>query len=187
LGYGNNSEGSQKKYQASFVGFFPGENPKYSCIVVVSNPKKNGFYGGNVAAPIFKEISDKVFASDISLHHVITSSQLVNSLPRVCNGNTNDISNALEILNVPYNSTQSKWSVVVGGDQLSLRVRKIRDDLKNNKMPNLSGMVMNDIVFLLENFGLNVTISGKGKVIYQSLKKGEVFNHGSLINIIASL
>ena len=187
LGYGNNSEGSQKKYQASFVGFFPGENPKYSCIVVVSNPKKNGFYGGNVAAPIFKEISDKVFASDISLHHVITSSQLVNSLPRVCNGNTNDISNALEILNVPYNSTQSKWSVVVGGDQLSLRVRKIRDDLKNNKIPNLSGMVMNDIVFLLENFGLDVNISGKGKVIYQSLKKGEVFNHGSLINIIASL
>ena len=187
LGYGNNSEGSQKKYQASFVGFFPGENPKYSCIVVVSNPKKNGFYGGNVAAPIFKEISDKVFASDISLHHEITSSQLVNSVPRVCNGNTNDISNALEILNVPYNSTQSKWSVVVGGDQLSLRVRKIRDDLKNNKIPNLSGMVMNDIVFLLENFGLNVTISGKGKVIYQSLKKGEVFNHGSLINIIASL
>ena len=71
LAYGKKSEDNIKQYQTSFVGFFPAENPKYSCMVVVNNPKENGFYGGNVSAPVFKEISDKVFAADIlSLIHI---------------------------------------------------------------------------------------------------------------------
>jgi cell division protein FtsI (penicillin-binding protein 3) len=53
----------QMKYRASFVGYFPAEEPKYSCIVVISNPQKNHQYGGEVAAPVFKEIADKVYAT----------------------------------------------------------------------------------------------------------------------------
>ena len=71
LAYGEKSEDNIKQYQTSFVGFFPAENPKYSCMVVVNNPKENGFYGGNVSAPVFKEISDKVIAADISIHNSI--------------------------------------------------------------------------------------------------------------------
>lgn len=55
---------SKKKYVASFTGFFPADNPKYSCIVVVHSPNKSkGYYGGDVAAPIFKEIAQKIYTT----------------------------------------------------------------------------------------------------------------------------
>ncbi len=55
---------SIKRYVASFVGFFPADNPKYSCIVVVHDPdRKKGYYGATVAAPIFKEIAQKIYTT----------------------------------------------------------------------------------------------------------------------------
>ncbi|MGM5630499.1 penicillin-binding protein [Apibacter raozihei] len=54
------NKGKGRLYQASFCGFFPAENPEYSCIVVINKPKK-GFYGAQVAAPVFKEIAGKVY------------------------------------------------------------------------------------------------------------------------------
>ncbi len=55
---------SNKQYVASFAGFFPADNPVYSCIVVVHNPnKKKGYYGATVAAPVFKKIAEKMYAS----------------------------------------------------------------------------------------------------------------------------
>jgi cell division protein FtsI (penicillin-binding protein 3) len=55
---------STKNYVASFVGFFPVDEPKYSCIVVVHNPNKDtGYYGASVAAPIFREIAQKIYTT----------------------------------------------------------------------------------------------------------------------------
>ena len=48
------------KYQASFAGFYPADNPKYTCMVMVNQPQGN-YYGGVVAAPVFKEIAGKTF------------------------------------------------------------------------------------------------------------------------------
>ena len=51
-----------RKYRASFAGFYPADNPKYTCYVMVSEPDvSKGFYGGSVAAPVFKEIAGKTF------------------------------------------------------------------------------------------------------------------------------
>lgn len=54
-------------YRASFIGYFPADDPKYTCLVIVSNPSKNRKYGGEVAAPVFKEIADKVYATHLNL------------------------------------------------------------------------------------------------------------------------
>ena len=55
---------SNKHYVASFAGFFPAENPKYSCIVVIHDPKKEkGYYGATVAGPVFKEIAQKIYTT----------------------------------------------------------------------------------------------------------------------------
>ncbi len=55
---------SNQKYVASFAGFFPVDRPKYSCIVVIHEPKKEkGYYGATVAAPVFKEIAQKIYAT----------------------------------------------------------------------------------------------------------------------------
>jgi cell division protein FtsI (penicillin-binding protein 3) len=51
-----------KRYISSFVGYFPAENPKYSCIVVIHKPDyKKGYYGNIVAAPVFKKIAQKIY------------------------------------------------------------------------------------------------------------------------------
>jgi len=53
---------NQVQYKGSFVGYFPADNPKYSLIVVIVNPRKGKYYGGAVAAPVFRELSDKLYA-----------------------------------------------------------------------------------------------------------------------------
>ena len=58
-------------YASSFVGYFPANEPKYSCIVVVHKPDKNiGYYGGDVAGPVFKRIAQKIFTDSPSMNHV---------------------------------------------------------------------------------------------------------------------
>jgi len=70
-GYGKNG-GSDKYYISSFVGYFPAENPKYSCIVVVHKPdaSKNNYYGADVAGPVFKRIAQKIFTDAPSTNEI---------------------------------------------------------------------------------------------------------------------
>lgn len=69
--YGKNG-GSDKHYISSFVGFFPVENPKYSCIVVVHKPdaSRNNYYGADVAGPVFKRIAQKIFTDSPSMNEI---------------------------------------------------------------------------------------------------------------------
>lgn len=64
--------GNEKHYISSFVGFFPAENPKYSCIVVVHKPNTSGnnYYGADVAGPVFKRIAQKIFTDSPSTNLV---------------------------------------------------------------------------------------------------------------------
>ena len=70
-GYGTNG-GSDKYYISSFVGYFPAENPKYSCIVVVHKPNtsQNNYYGADVAGPVFKRIAQKIFTDVPSTNEI---------------------------------------------------------------------------------------------------------------------
>ena len=70
-GYGTNG-GLDKHYISSFVGYFPAENPKYSCIVVVHKPNtsKNNYYGADVAGPVFKRIAQKIFTDAPSTNEI---------------------------------------------------------------------------------------------------------------------
>lgn len=69
--YGANG-GADKYYISSFVGFFPVEKPKYSCIVVVHKPNtsKNNYYGADVAGPVFKRIAQKIFTDAPSTNEI---------------------------------------------------------------------------------------------------------------------
>ncbi len=64
--------GSDKYYASSFVGYFPAENPKYSCIVVVHKPSTahNNYYGADVAGPVFKRIAQKIFTDTPSTNEI---------------------------------------------------------------------------------------------------------------------
>ena len=162
LAYGKTSEDNKKQYQTSFVGFFPAEHPKYSCIVVINNPKENGFYGGNVSAPVFKEISDKVFASDISIHNSIFIAEQTKDTPNLTQGKTEDMSKLLDNLSLEHEKTKSNWMVPsYSSKKINLERRNIEKDFEEGLMPNLFGMNLLDAVYLLENAGLKVEIKGK--------------------------
>ncbi|MFZ4679019.1 MAG: penicillin-binding protein [Flavobacterium sp.] len=77
--YGKNG-GADKHYISSFVGFFPAENPKYSCIVVVHKPNTSGnnYYGADVAGPVFKRIAQKIFTDSPSTNLVKNINKKIN-------------------------------------------------------------------------------------------------------------
>ncbi|MBT8316399.1 penicillin-binding protein [Lutibacter sp.] len=70
--YGNSVEWQKdKKYISSFTGYFPAENPKYSCIVVIHKPDiKTGFYGADVSGPVFKDIAQKIYTSNYIINKI---------------------------------------------------------------------------------------------------------------------
>ena len=58
------SNKDQLNYISTFSGYFPAENPKYSCIVVIHEPDKSvGYYGADVSGPVFKKIAQKIYTS----------------------------------------------------------------------------------------------------------------------------
>ena len=152
--------------------------------MVVNNPKENGVYGGSVAAPIFKELADKVYASDISVHKALQQSDAVVSLPKVRQGHTEDANNVLANFDVNRIVTDDQWMVAsTTKTQVSLEARKVKRDLKNGNMPDLKGMGIQDAIYLLETYGLVVEIMGCGAVQSQSIAKGVRFTKGAVIKL----
>jgi len=68
----SSNNGADKHYISSFVGYFPAENPKYSCIVVVHKPdtSTNQYYGADVAGPVFTRIAQKIFTDSPTKNEV---------------------------------------------------------------------------------------------------------------------
>jgi len=161
-------------YQASFAGYFPAEKPVYSCIVMISNPTENGFYGSSVAGPVFREISDKLFASRPELQNALTNyakPRLANhTLPKKSIGARQEMEKLLEYFDVDYmKNTNGAWtSLIADRDTLKTYSRKI----VQKKVPDVTGMGLKDAMFVLENLGLRVLVSGVGKVKRQSIIPG---------------
>ena len=175
LNYGKNKGKDHKGgYQGSFVGYFPAENPVYSCIVVISKPK-SGFYGGIVAAPVFREIADKLMASNVSLSEplnvrgkpVASAATLPDDV-----GFKDDLVNALTAFKMKYEigAREDDWTFIrAKGDTINILPRNL---LTKESVPSVVGMGLKDALYLLENRGLSVRFSGYGKVVSQSLNPG---------------
>ena len=184
LNYAGRKEGEDKKYQASFAGFFPADNPKYSCIVVISNPKNGQVYGGKVAAPIFKELADKVYALDMDIHNPISIAESLKNLPKVKQGETDKTKVVLSQLNIDCKTTVAAYMISqTTKSSVNLLVRKVEEDLQSGIMPSLKGMNLQDAVYLLETYGFSVVTSGSGGIVKQSIKKGESIKKGSVIKL----
>jgi len=175
-----------KIYQASFVGYFPADKPKYSCMVVVSSPTKALYYGNVVAGPVFKEIADKVYATSLDIHNPInTKSVIANNLPVAKIGYKNDLTNIYNTLGykIKDNSNSGKWAIANNVDN-SVEVKKI--NINASIVPNVVGMGLRDATYLLGNCGLNVKPVGKGKVVSQSIQGGSKIISGQTIYLVLS-
>ena len=173
-------------YQASFVGYFPADNPKYACIVVVSAPSGDSYYGGAVAGPVFKDVADKVYSTSLEIHKEInhTQPQFALNAPKVKCGYQPDIENVLTTLKVRNDSNDEKADWVSSSNDslsVSLSTRDHEEILKKGIVPNLIGMTAKDVLYLLENNGMRVKLIGSGAVSSQSLTAGTSFIKGSQI------
>jgi len=170
-------------YQASFVGYFPANDPVYSCIVVVrTRPHAALHYGGQIAAPVFREIAIKLYAMYIEQKPGPTYEVKKDSLNYFYAGSTTDIRNIYKTLQVAYSDSmkQSEWgNVVVNNYQPVIKDVNVTKTL----MPNVKGMGLKDVVYMLENMGLKVKANGKGKVMVQSIEAGTTLRKGMTVYV----
>ena len=171
-----------KIYQASFVGYFPADNPLYSCIVVINNPK-NGYYGGAIAGPVFAEIANKIYANGIEMHNSIQSNPLVSdyTIPRIGNLQSEEAEIIYNKLGFSFHSDiNSDYGIAKKeNNAMTMKANNVIDGL----VPNLIEMDLKDALFVAENAGLRVQVYGSGKVKKQSLTAGGNFTKGQTITV----
>jgi len=169
-------------YRASFVGYFPADAPKYSCIVMISRPTSGYYYGGDVAGVVFKEIADKVYSSDMDLQQQLSKTDEIThaSVPGSLDGYKYNLNYILGELKIPYDNQNinSDWVVTTKNENLIKQQNRI---IQNEMVPYVIGMGIRDAIYLLERAGLKVIIKGKGVVKKQSIPQGSTVSPGRTI------
>ena len=180
------SKGYDKtNYNASFVGYFPADNPKYSCIVVVSKPSTGRYYASSVAVPVFKDIADKVYATNLAIQQKDTTPEII-SYPLYAKGYQPEIKQVYENFNIPIdpNSVNSDWVISLEAENAVVLKPRI---FKEGLIPDVKGMGARDAIYVLENLGLKVQIQGRGFVKEQSVLAGTKAVKGRSITLILSV
>jgi cell division protein FtsI (penicillin-binding protein 3) len=175
---------SMISYQASFVGYFPAEKPKYSCIVVVNSPSSDVYYGNLVAGPVFREISRKVYATSLDIQQELHREEgYMAEIPFSKNGFGTDLEKVLATLDIPFSGETAEWvRTTRTDDYIQTQTLHIVDNL----VPNVKEMGVKDAVYLLENMGLKVIVHGRGKVVQQSIPPGTRIVKGQRIELTMS-
>jgi len=175
-----------RTYYTSFVGYFPADRPKYSCIVVIDNPKGYNLYGSDVAAPVFKEVADKIFAQDLELHAPIVSQELVNTgiYPTIKGGLFDDLKYLCDELKIPHHKGANANDDWVTSHLENKTVIWYDRKIVTGIVPNVAGLRLKDALYILENIGLHVQYQGTGRVVSQSITQGTRYNKGNYITII---
>jgi cell division protein FtsI (penicillin-binding protein 3) len=164
------------RYWLSFAGYFPADDPLYSCIVCI---KKTGLpaSGGGMSGVVFHHIAEGVMARHLKMSVADAHDENSVVIPDVKNGNIAAASLVLSDLGI---RTNSHWSgSYAQGNPIWGRAERRRGDVKllktrlsDTTVPDVVGMGAKDAVFLLETYGLRVKLHGRGKVVRQSLPAG---------------
>ncbi len=171
-------------YQASFAGYFPANDPVYTCIVVVkTKPHAVIHYGGQLAAPVFKEIATKLYAQYVKTKDPIRYAFTPDSSAFRYAGQTEDVRSVFNSLRVRYADSASRDSWTTVYDAQYKPVVK-STPLKNNQMPDVRNMTMKDALFLLESLDMKVTVRGRGKVVAQDILPGASIKKNTTVTIL---
>ena len=174
---------ADKIYQSSFAGYFPADNPQYTCVVVIKNkPHAAVFYGGSVAGPVFKEIADRLYSTYVKGGKNELNKKLLDSSLMSYAGSKKDMARVMGKLKLGFRDSASNAAyVAVKGEARDLVVTAKSTPL--NLMPELNGMGLKDAVYVCENMGLKLNIRGKGKVMAQSITAGLPVVKGQLVEV----
>jgi cell division protein FtsI (penicillin-binding protein 3) len=153
-----NGSYSSESYNSSFIGFFPADNPQIICLILVNSPQI-GRYGGSVAAPIFKDVAERIINSGGDNFQDKQKNETNLQYANTDNSNTDpNFINAVQ-------KSEIKESEGV--------------NLNKNKMPNLTNYSLRQAIHELASMGLKYKIQGSGKIVSQSIQPGEKIEKGS--------
>lgn len=174
--------GVKKSYQASFCGYFPADHPKYSMIVVINNPTQGSYLAALVAGPVFRQIADRVYASDLDINRAALPHYVGNTnMPHVKKGNPQALKEVYTKLGIK--PLYASNNAADNGVDTSNGVPYQETGYKSGVVPGVTGMDLSDALYLLGNAGYKVTVHGSGAVISQSLAAGSNVPKGSKILI----
>lgn len=179
---GNQGYGVKKTYQASFCGYFPANKPKYSMIVVINHPTKGDYLAAKVAGPVFREIADRVYASDLDMNQATPMRFVGNTnLPQVKTGNVKALKQVYTKLGIkPLYATNNAAG---NGVDTSNGIAFEEASYKSDVVPQVKGMGLSDALYALGNAGYKVLARGSGVVANQSVAAGSITPKGSKIII----
>ena len=179
-----NGNYNKRNYTASFVGYFPADDPKYTCIVVISNPMGGKYYGASVSAPVFKEIAEKVYATELGITdetaNYPANADKYTKASMAWYEDVNDYCTMAGVRMVDA-GLNSEWVKVIPSVNGGITMKSL--ELDGETVPDLTGMNVMDAVYLIESMGWKVSFSGRGLVESQSVKAGTSLDKGKTITL----
>lgn len=161
----------EEGHQASFAGYFPADDPKYTMLVLISNPRTGKYYGSDVALPAWRAMADKIYAADLALseplYAVESPAWRAETLPRRAVGDAGDIAAVFAAVNAPSLAGVADGMIAMDNPGDSVLVRPV--SLVPGVIPDVRGMGLRDALFVLENLGCSVDVVGTGRVKRQSV------------------
>ncbi len=156
-----NGQYSTSHYNSSFIGFFPVENPAYIILILVDSPSKNSYYGGDVAAPIFRNVAERIISLDSELQKFNSSVEEENNYSLIENA-------------IAKNNSIKDTSVNI----VKVKPRIDETKLNNKYFPDLRGMTFRDAIKVLTRLGVKYELSGTGKIISQNILPNTTIRKG---------
>ncbi|HLF64900.1 MAG TPA: penicillin-binding protein [Saprospiraceae bacterium] len=171
-----------KSYQSSFVGYFPAKDPVYSCIILINDPKGGRYYGSSVALPVFIDIAEQCIALDPVEHNPwpYEDSVYIQPIPHASGLYNDDADRLARKFKWSYRDIpDSEWVDMTGSEEEMFLGRTVEENI----LPDVRGMGVRDALYLLENAGLIVRVTGAGLVRSQSLLPGTRVSKGMQIEL----
>jgi Cell division protein FtsI/penicillin-binding protein 2 len=170
-------------HQVTFCGYFPAENPIYSCIVVIRRPRIGYASGGAMSGVVVKNIAERIHATSmpVNIKDVEPDSTAV-LLPQPKSGSLASLEQTLGALKINFDtdSVKTDW-VAISKNNKDVNLKDI--NIIDGLVPNTIGMGAKDAVFIMESAGLRVNISGTGRVVSQSITPGARITRGQYVSL----
>jgi len=180
---------SAKVYQGSFVGYFPSEAPRYTvCVVIRTQKHATSYYGGALAAPVFRMIADKIFANGMGiwsgpLDSLSALNKGVVARHAATGGTYHRIMQSLGLAPVTGIDRASLATITTDSNK---KTQYVKQSIYYGIVPDVKGLGLKDAVYLLENEGMKVTINGRGTIQQQSIAPGTRVTKGQQIVLVLS-
>ncbi len=174
-----------KIYQASFIGYFPAEQPKYTIAVVIQNSRESKLvYGADVSGSVFKEISDRIYGRYLSTTTLPVQSAPDSSVVGYY-GVKNEVNDIFSWMKMPRMDSAggSAWQyLTVRGSQA--KITAATTGSRETEMPGVIGMGLKDAIALLEARGAKVIVTGRGRVLSQVPAAGSSYKKGQQVSLL---